>query len=89
MLVLLAVGMVVGVSLAMAVGWLCRNLRPYGATQVPGTLRHGCLSPWGVATPGLREVAQVLHPGRASGSWGQRGAQGSRQVDTATSQWDP
>lgn len=36
MLVLLAVGMVVGVSLAMAMGWLCRNRWPYGATQVRG-----------------------------------------------------
>lgn len=36
MLVLLAVGMVVGVSLAMAMGWLCRNRWPYGVTQVRG-----------------------------------------------------
>ncbi|XP_049641587.1 ICOS ligand [Suncus etruscus] len=33
MMVLLAVGMVVGVSLAMAVGWLCRNRWPYSTTQ--------------------------------------------------------
>lgn len=35
MLVLLATGMVMGVSLVVAMGWLCRNRWPYSATQVP------------------------------------------------------
>lgn len=45
MLVLLAMGMVMGVSLVVVTGWLCRNRWPYSATQVPETPSLGCLSP--------------------------------------------